>query len=435
MSSPAGSILVRNARILGSEGSWQEGAAIAVEDGRITGAGPEARPESQCVEVDADGLWAVPGWIDLQINDIGWLAEGYREPADHAGRIREVLNYQASTGVTGCILATLAAPLDEILAYLRGMKEVLDGAEDRDGVLLGGLVEGTFMNPEFHGAHNPDWVLPPDPGVLDQLLSTGAVAMINIAPETTPEAVSLIAEAASRGVVVGCGHANPHAECLREAIEAGLSYVIHLGNGPTGSSLKVFNDGGLLEECLRNDALMATLIVDGHHLHPQLVRDWISRKEVSRSIGISDAGFGTGAPTGPFELCGMQGEPADGGAYLRVVRSREEIEAAARTSDAGALFGAAIGMREVFENLLNLFSVEMEGVNVRHHPALSMEDSIVAASAMCSTNPARLLGLDDRGVLDPGARADLLLLDISGGPGAFEVGVRETIAAGRASGA
>ncbi len=428
------SFLVRDARVLSGEAGWIEDASILVEDGLITRLGAEERGSEGAVEIDAAGLWAVPGWIDLQVNDIGWLSGGLRTPGEHAERIGEVLNYQGGTGVTGCVLATLAAPLDEILAYLLGMKEVLEGGGELSGILLGSLVEGTFMNPEFHGAHNPDWVLPPDPGVLDQLLSTGAVSMINIAPETTPGAIPLIAEAAGRGVVVGCGHAKPHAECVREAVAAGLSYVIHLGNGPTGTSLKVFNDGGLLEEALRNDDLVATFIVDGFHVHPQLLRDWISRKEVSRCVGISDAGFGTGAPTAPFELCGIQGEPADDGRYLRVVRSAEERELAERTSDAGALFGAAIGMREVFENLVNLFSVELEGVHVRSHPALSLADSVAAASSMCSENPARLLGVGDRGVLAPGARGDIALLEITGEPGALEVKVRETLVAAQASG-
>ena len=428
------SFLVRDARVLSGEAGWIEDASILVEDGLITRLGAEERGSEGVVEIDAAGLWAVPGWIDLQVNDIGWLSGGLRAPGEHAERIGEVLNYQGETGVTGCVLATLAAPLDEILAYLLGMKEVLEGGGELSGILLGSLVEGTFMNPEFHGAHNPDWVLPPDPGVLDQLLSTGAVSMINIAPETTPGAIPLIAEATGRGVVVGCGHAKPHAECVREAVAAGLSYVIHMGNGPTGTSLKVFNDGGLLEEALRNDDLVATFIVDGFHVHPQLLRDWISRKEVSRCVGISDAGFGTGAPTAPFELCGIQGEPADDGRYLRVVRSAEERELAERTSDAGALFGAAIGMREVFENLVNLFSVELEGVHVRSHPALPLADSVAAASSMCSENPARLLGVGDRGVLAPGARGDIALLEITGEPGALEVKVKETLVAAQASG-
>ncbi len=170
----SGSILVRNGRVLSAGGGWLEGAAVALEDGRIAGVGSEAASAPGDPVVDAEGLWVVPGWIDLQVNDIGWLSGGLKEPRVHASRIREVLTYQASTGVTGLILATLAAPLDEVLAYLEGMKEILDGSGELDEVLLGGLVEGTFMNPEFHGAHNPDWVLPPDPGVLDQLLSDGS---------------------------------------------------------------------------------------------------------------------------------------------------------------------------------------------------------------------------------------------------------------------
>ncbi|MEC7922490.1 MAG: amidohydrolase family protein, partial [Planctomycetota bacterium] len=81
------------------------------------------------------------------------------------------------------------------------------------------------------------------------------------------------------------------------------------------------------------------------------------------------------------------------------------------------------------------FSVEMEGVNIRHHPALPVEDSLAAASQMCSENPARLLGAGQRGRIEEGARADILLLELKGEPGAFEVKVHKTIAAGRVSGA
>ena len=77
----------------------------------------------------------------------------------------------------------------------------------------------------------------------------------------------------------------------------------------------------------------------------------------------------------------------------------------------------------------------MEGVNIRHHPALSVEESLAAASQMCSANPARLLGAGERGRIEEGARADILLLELMGEPGTFEVKVRNTIAAGRASGA
>jgi len=220
----------------------------------------------------------------------------------------------------------------------------------------------------------------------------------------------VIEAATRRGVVVGCGHAKPHAERLRAAVDAGLQYVIHLGNGPTGSNWKSFHDGGMLEESLRNDELIVTIIVDGRHVHPQLVRDWIARKEISRVVGISDAGFATGAPSGTFEVFGIRGETADDGSYLRVVRDAKDEHAARYSSDAAALFGAAIGMREVFENLLNLLTSDMEGVYQRRHVAISLDDAMVAASRMCSENPAALLGLAERGRVDVGQRADLVLV-------------------------
>ena len=51
--------------------------------------------------------------------------------------------------------------------------------------LHGAVVEGTFMNPQCHGCHNPKYVLQPNAEVLDKLLNTGAVKTINIAPEVS----------------------------------------------------------------------------------------------------------------------------------------------------------------------------------------------------------------------------------------------------------
>ncbi|MEC7923156.1 MAG: dihydroorotase, partial [Planctomycetota bacterium] len=59
-------LLVKNARIPGGGET-----SLAVEDGKITGAGPGVSGGPGAVELDAEGLWAVPGWIDLQVNDIG----------------------------------------------------------------------------------------------------------------------------------------------------------------------------------------------------------------------------------------------------------------------------------------------------------------------------------------------------------------------------
>ncbi len=373
--------------------------------------------------IDGEGMWLLPGWIDLQANDISWLAGGLRSPEEHRDRIVEVLRLQAARGTTGLLLATLAAPEEEVLAYLRGVALVRAGGSAPAAALLGALVEGTFMNPALSGAHNPAHVRRPDPGLIDRLLSTGGVRAMNLAPEMAEDPAGTIRALVRKGVLVGCGHAKPSGALVREAAAAGLSYAIHLGNGPTGSSLKGFNEGGLLEEALRNDAITATLILDGFHIDRRLVRDIIARKEVARVVGVSDAGFADGAPPGEFTAFGIRGRLAPGGGYLAVVPPSGAPTPDPRSSDASALFGSAVGMREVFQNALNWLSREMEGTWHRRHEALPFTEALRAAAAISSANPARLLGESGRGSLAAGSRADAVLARVEGEAGEYRVEV------------
>ncbi|MCZ6792167.1 MAG: amidohydrolase family protein [Planctomycetota bacterium] len=430
-------LVLRGARAVLPDGATDGAVSVVCEGGRIRRIerqlDVQAGPRDPGAEiVDVDGRWILPGLVDLQVNDIAWLARGLQDPAAHAGRIREVLKHQVGRGVTGVVLATLAAPVEEVLAYLVGMKHVLDETEGpADAAFLGGLVEGTFMNPECPGAHNPKWVLRPDRALLDRFLATTAMRLVNIAPEMAEDAVDLVRYATDRGVVVGCGHAKPHGERLREAVEAGLRYIIHLGNGPTGSNLKGFHDGGMLEESLRNDRLVVTLILDGYHIHPRLLRDWIARKEVSRVVGVSDAGFATGPPDGEFEVFGIRGRLSENREFLHVVRPPGSPAPNPLSSDRVALFGSAIDQLGVLEFTLNLLSREMDGVHTRRHAAWPFARALEAAVAMTSTNPSRLLGLDDRGRLEPDARADFLVARIDGTPGAYRVRVERTFLGGK----
>ncbi len=415
-------ILVRGARVVGAGLPDAPVRDVLLRGGKIEAVAESIPPSGSWEEIDGRNGWLVPGWIDIQVNDVAWHALGAKSRPETAARAREVARWQAERGVTGLVLATLASPLDDVLSYLRGLGDVLLApASPCDLALLGALVEGTFMNPQLSGAQNPAWVLKPERAVLDRLLDTGAVRLINIAPEMAPEAIELIRHATQRGAVVGAGHAKPHAERLREAVDAGLKYAIHLGNGPTGSSLKAFHDGGMLEEVLRNDRITASVILDGWHVHPALVRDWIHRKEHSRVILTSDSGFAMGAPAGEFQVFGIRGSASPNGEFLQVLREGGGGGANPLSSDAAPLFGSAVGLREVFENAINLLTRDVPGVYHRRHDALGLATALEAAAAMCSSNPARLLSLEARGDLEPGSRSDAVLLGLSGAPGTYRV--------------
>lgn len=86
---------------------------------------------------------------------------------------------------------------------------------------------------------------------LKAILDTGSIFAVNLAPETNArESSHFIRYAKERGALVAIGHCQPTGAELRDAIAAGVDYVVHLGNGATGFSWKRFNRGGMLEECL-----------------------------------------------------------------------------------------------------------------------------------------------------------------------------------------
>ena len=408
---------------------------VWIEDGRIIGVEKRtgrSRVPHLLPVIDFHGDWLLPGWMDLQVNDIAWLARGLKAPGAHAERIRAAARHQAERGVTGLVLATLAAPLEEIEAYLRGAAEVLRSPGRDGGSFLGVLVEGTFMNPEHHGAHNPKHVLAPSVAALERILRPGSARLINVAPEMGGDALAVIGAARSAGLVVGVGHAKPSGERVRAAVKAGLRYVIHWGNGPTGSSLKAFGGGGLLEEALRNDRLTLTVIADGVHLDRALVRDALARKGRSGLIAVSDAGFAFGPPSTRFRVYGIRGAVSSDGTHLRVApeRGREFRRANPHTSDAVRLFGSAVGMGDVFQNLLSWLTVAEPGVWTRLHRALPFLEALRWASDITSRNPARLLEMRDRGRIAPGMRADFLRAAILHSPGRARVRVKSVWVAG-----
>jgi N-acetylglucosamine-6-phosphate deacetylase len=96
-------------------------------------------------------------------------------------------------------------------------------------------------------------------------------------------------------------------------------------------------------------------------------------------MAITDATAGAGMAAGS--------EARLGG---RTIRVRDD----AAFLDDGTLAGSTLTMDRAFRNIVKLFG-----------------RSVVDAAAMCSTVPARQMGLDDAGMLVEGAAADVVVLD------------------------
>ncbi|HWW53445.1 MAG TPA: amidohydrolase family protein, partial [Acidimicrobiales bacterium] len=230
--------------------------------------------------------------------------------------------------------------------------------------IAGVHLEGPFLGGAL-GAHRPDAVVAVDPLWLAAL--PPIVRLVTLAPEV-PDALAAVRLLADRGVIVALGHSTATYEQAEEAVNAGGRLVTHLFNGMGPLHHR---QPGLVGAALTDDRLTVTLIADGFHVAPPLLRLAFRSKGPRRVALITDAVGWAATPARRSPLHLVDGVP--------------------RLSD-GTIAGTALTMDGAVR------SAVAAGVD----PATALE----AASRV----PADLLGLADRGRLSPGMRADLVVL-------------------------
>jgi N-acetylglucosamine-6-phosphate deacetylase len=237
------------------------------------------------------------------------------------------------------------------------------------------------------GAHEPRFLRTPSPEVIEGWSRSAGVRLVTLAPEL-PGALEVIRVLRARGVVVSAGHSDASEEQTIAGLEAGVSAGTHLFNAmPPISAREPGIAGALLA---RVDAVVG-LIADGVHVRPSALRAaWLARGPHGLAL-VTDATAAMGMPDGRHVL------------GRRTVQLREgEVR-----DDRGVLAGSALSMDRAVRTLVR-------------EAGASPAEALAAASA----TPARLLGLDDRGRIEPGTRADLVLLDQGLQPVATVVGGR-----------
>jgi N-acetylglucosamine-6-phosphate deacetylase len=342
---------------------------VEIVDGRVAAVGLGA-PRGSAI--------AAPGFVDLQVN--GYAGVDFSAPGEDGYAIAGAALLRA--GVTAFQPTIVTASVDSMRGSLAQVPTVDSraraAAPDRDGVpamprVIGAHLEGPFLSPARPGAHDPGALLPPDLAVLDALLAAGPVSQVTLAPEL-PGALELIDALRGRGVTVSLGHSDSDAEAAGLGFDRGAGAATHLFNAMRPFASR---DPGIVFAALARDDVFITLIVDGHHLADDTVRvAWRAAGE--RLVLISDAVAAAAAPDGDYTLGGAVAIHSEGG----VVRNRD-----------GSLAGSTLSMPSAVRNLHAL------GI------------PLAAALAAATEAPARMAGRTDLGRIEPGARADLVVLD------------------------
>ncbi len=361
-----GNLLIRNARLVTPTGV-REGDCL-IRDGRIAALG-EVKSPGPMPELDAEGRYLAPGFLDLHVH--GGAGADFMDADPDAARA--ILAFHAEHGTTGLLATIVPGPLDR----MRRAMAVVAGVPG----ILGIHLEGPFLNPEKAGALDPGWLLPPSREALRKLVAgfEDRIRIVTFSPEL-PGALDLVAEIQRIGAVPAIGHTAATYEQATAALSRGASHVTHLGNAMTGLHHR---DPGCVGAALLSRASLE-LICDGIHLHPAFVRLVVEflrgRGELHRLCLVTDATAASGMAEGSYRL-GSREVRLKGG----------EV----RLPDA-TLAGSALTLDHALRNVTQFAN-------------LSPEEALPLVTA----NPARVLGLDgELGSLAVGARADLVLLGL-----------------------
>ena len=351
-------------------------AVLFMEDGKIAGYG-EMRttpiPEG-CEIIDAQGAYVGPGLIDIHCH------AGNGKRFEHGPDVAAAAHLPfGTTSMLATLGGRLTAP--ELVAGIQGIRETMGTPE---GINIAGIyMEGPYINPDFgslshlnpwrFGAHAKDYM---------PILEAGRelIRVWSVGPETEGiEAFARDAKAACPNIRFAVGHSQASPQQIEALMPYGLCIGTHHTNA-TGDLPKYPECRGVcVDETVNyNDGIYAEIISDsmGIHVDPYMQRLIRKIKGDDKIILISDqTAYQSPAIPGLEHITDLNFTPMENGG-IDISGSKLTLNVACR--------------------------------NYMKHTGAS----IVDAFKVGSYNPAKAVGLTDRGEIRTGLRADLVLVDI-----------------------
>ncbi|WP_353987364.1 N-acetylglucosamine-6-phosphate deacetylase [Ruicaihuangia caeni] len=332
------------------------------------GGGDDWRQHSvgDAVVVDARGLTLTAGFVDIHCHGGGGAS--FDNGAD---AIRQALSLHRAHGTTRSVLSFVTAPLEVLERRLDAAASVMAD----DPLVVGVHLEGPFIEHEFRGAHDPAQLRAPSAAAVQRLIDAGhgVIRQVTLAPELpgASEAIALFREA---GIRVAIGHTGADFKQARAAFESGATLLTHAFNAMRGIHHR---EPGPVIAATEAPGVTLELINDGVHVRPEVVRLAFAGAP-GRIALVTDAMAAAGSHDGDYVLGSLDVQVREGVARLR---------------DGGAIAGSTLTMDAAVRRAIEAGVPEADAV------------------AAATETPARAIGLDRAGRLDPGSVADVLLLD------------------------
>jgi N-acetylglucosamine-6-phosphate deacetylase len=350
---------------------------VVVEDRRIAAVGRRdaVHVPAGARVIRASGMTAVPGFVDVHIHGAG----GHDVMEADSAALSVVARTAARFGTTSFVATTVTAALEPTCRSLEGIARFIcaqSTPSDAEAETLGIHFEGPFISHTRRGVHPQEWIAAPSVESLRRMLgaATGCGKILTLAPEL-PGALDLVDVARAADLVVAMGHTDATFSESQAAIQRGARHAVHVFNAMRPFSHR---ETGVLGAVLTTPEVTTELIADGVHVDPAAMRLLFAAKGAARVVLVTDATAAAGMPDGIYRLGTFEVTVAGG---------------VCRNAD-GRLAGSTLTLDRALRNVVAL--------------GVPLADAV----RMLTLNPATLLGLQlTKGVLAPGADADLVLLN------------------------
>lgn len=356
--------MIRNARVLVHAQRCVKEEAVLIEDGTILDIALKCElPHAEQV-IDAEGLYLAPGLLDTHTHGIG----GFDFNTCPAQAMEEIIALEHAEGVTGFLASLVVENHATTMERLRLLDPLVKDS------FLGIHLEGPYLNPKQKAVMKEEFLRLPDCEEFRQFLSaSGHISSMTIAPEL-PDAQRMIKDGTRQGIVMNIGHSMANAQQVKQAQSNGAKGITHLYNAMSQHEHR--NPGVVTGALLSN--LMCELILDGFHVHPDVVEATYHALGDDRIILISDANPYKAVADGEYPFSGKNIVIQDGKATVK---------------ETGRIAGSTLAMNTALRNICRYTGCSVE-----------------SAVRMAAYNPAKLYGWK-KGSIEPGYDADLILLD------------------------
>lgn len=361
-----------------ADGKLHENQSVYINGDKIMAVTQEQLPYDK--ELDAEGNYVSAGFIDIHVHGGG----GYDFTDGGVAPILAAASFHAEHGTTTLVPTMPAADVRQINRFLNDVKAAM--AEDGShATIYGAHLEGPYLSKEQCGALNAEAMQPPNQAEYEAVTEEyqGVLKRWTFAPELAGSA-EFYHYLKGNHVIGSVGHSNAVFEDVKCVYNDGCRLATHLYSAMSTITRKNgFRRLGVVESALLLDDMMVELIADLRHLPAELIQLIYKVKGPDAICLVTDAMRGAGMPDGPSVLGGREnGMPC-------VIE-----DGVAKLTDRSAFAGSVATADRLIRSCIRAAGID-----------------IASAVKMMTVNPARAMGMQNKGDIKAGMDADVVIFD------------------------